>query len=115
VLVFRERLREVLHDLGDQFVGLAHRILRTVHKGGLDFLPLSPELLDLAGGEQRRGLLLGLRAGCGHRLAVRCRHVRRGDVRCDVVGRQVVVGLSGRAHLGVRGDSAVGGELLLRR
>ena len=46
---------QMLHELGDQGVGLLHGLSGRVDKAGLNIGPAGPEALSVLGGQQRTG------------------------------------------------------------
>jgi hypothetical protein len=62
----------VLHELGDQRVGLLDRLTWRVDEAGLDVGPAGPEPLGILGGQQRAGGGCGGGAMVGGRLRRRC-------------------------------------------
>src|SRR5262249_44603126 len=93
----RETLREPLHDLGDELVGLLDGLPRLVDESGLDRLPAALELRVLPVREPGRSVGAKVAGGSGA--------LRLGALRRRRVGLTLGLGLCDRLFaLGVAGD-----------
>src|SRR5215831_4283009 len=90
-----ERLRQPLHDLGDELVRAPHGCARIVDEADLDRIPFRPELIGDLPGEQRGGMPLVAR-----RLDVLGLTWRSRPFRPFLVGYLLCGTVSGRSQVG---------------